>query len=148
MACLSDGRDSLEFITIVNWASLGWALAVAMHRVRRERWQTKRDVFGAARKWSRVADPFAAVRNDGLPGRHIQFAGFMLHPQRAAQDHCVFVKFRRLARLLPAFGTAHVGNADAAGRGVDMPDIFFDDLRLVSGGFDARRMRNQSWHDG
>jgi hypothetical protein len=28
-----------------------------------------------------------------------------------------------------------------------MPDIFFDDLRLVSGGFDARRMRYQSWHD-
>jgi hypothetical protein len=39
-----------------------------------------------------------------------------------------------------------VGNADAGGRGVDMPDIFINELRLTSGGFDARRMRNQSWH--
>src|ERR1700720_2966960 len=117
-----------------------------MHRVGRERWQTKRDVFGAARKWSRVTDPFAAVRDDGLPGRHIQFAGSMLHPQRSPQDNGVLLKIRSLARFLPAFWTVHVGNADAGGRGVDVPDIFFDELRLVSGGFDARRVRNQSWH--
>jgi hypothetical protein len=28
-----------------------------------------------------------------------------------------------------------------------MPDIFFDDFGLASGGFDARGTRNQSWHD-
>src|SRR5258708_25473861 len=86
--------------------------------------------------------------DDGLPGRHIQFTGFMLNPQRSPQDYGVLVKFRSLARFLPAFRTAHVGNADAGGRGVDMPDIFFDDLGLASRGFDARRMRNQSWHGG
>src|ERR1700675_72324 len=122
-------------------------LAVAMHRVRREGGQAKSDVLGAASARTGVADPFAAVRDDGLPGGHIEFAGFMLHPQRSPQDYGVLVKFRSRARFLPAFRTVHVGNADAGGRGVDMPDVFFDDLRLVSGGCDARGMRNQSWHD-
>ncbi len=113
-----------------------------MHRLRRESRQANRDVFGAAGKWSRVADPFAAVRDDGLPGRHIQFTGFMLHPQRAPQDYGVLIKFRSLARFLPPFRTAHAGNADARGRCVDRADVFFNDLRFISRGFDARRMRN------
>jgi hypothetical protein len=71
------------------------------------------------------------------------FAGFMLNPQRAPQDHSVLVKFRSLARLLLAFRTAHVGNTNAGGRCVDTADVFFNDLRLVSGGFDARRMWNE-----
>ena len=38
--------------------------------------------------------------DDGLPGRHIQFTGFMLNPQRSPQDYGVLVKFRSLARFL------------------------------------------------
>src|SRR5260370_35606832 len=90
-------------------------LLVAMHRLRRESRQANRDVFGAAGKWSRVADPFAAGRDDGLPGRHIQFPGFMLHPQRAPQDYGELTKFRSRARFLPPFRTCHTGNAVAGG---------------------------------
>src|SRR5208282_1390630 len=119
-----------------------------MHGVRRERRQAESDVLGAAREWSRVADPFAAVRDDSLPGGHIQFAGFMPHPQLAPQNHRVLVKFRSLSRFLPTFRAVHMGHANAGGRGVDTADVLLNDLRFTSGGFDARRLRNQSWHNG
>src|SRR5437879_10353089 len=106
-----------------------------MHRLRRESRQAKSDVLRAAGKWNRVEDPFAAVRDDGLPGRHIQFAEFMLHSQRAPQDYGVLVKFRSLARFLPAFRTAHVSNAAVRSRRVDTAHVFFNDLRLISSGF-------------
>src|SRR5271169_1769539 len=123
-------------------------LAVAMHCLRRERRQAKRNVFSATRKWSRVAHPFATVRDHGLPGRYIYFARLMMHPQCAPQHHRVLVKLRSLTRLLPALRTTHVRHADAGSRGVDPPDILVNDLRLISSGFDARRMRNQGWHNG
>lgn len=132
-----------------------------MHGVGRERGQAKSDIFGSAREGSRVADPFAAVRDYGLPGCHIEFgefifilililiqAGFMLNPQRAPQNHGVLVKFRSLSRFLPTFGTVHVSYADVRGRGIHAADVFLNDLRLRSGGLDAGGMRNQGGHGG
>ena len=66
--------------------------------------------------------------------------------QGAAQDQRVLVKLRSLARFLPAFRTVHVSHADFGGRGMDSAYVFFNDLRLVAGGFDARGMGNQGWH--
>src|SRR6267154_590673 len=114
-----------------------------MDRGRRERWQANGNVLGASGKWSRVAYPFAAVSDDGLPRRDIHLARLMLHPQRAPQDHGVLVKLRRLSWLRPAFRTAHVSDTDAGGRSVDATNILFDDFRFVPRRFNARRIRNQ-----
>jgi len=66
-------QDTL--IVIVFWIRLG----VAMHRPGRERRQANSDVLGAAPEWCGIAHPFAALGDDGLPGRHIQFAGLTVH---------------------------------------------------------------------
>jgi len=94
---------------------MDWCARCRMDRSGRERWQANSNVLGASGKRSRVANPFAAVRDDGLPRRDLYLARLMLHPQRASQDHGVLVKFRRLPWLRPAFRTAHVGDTDASG---------------------------------
>ena len=119
---------------------------VAMHCARGERRQAKCDVLSPSRKWSRIANPFSTMRNDTLASRDIQFPRLMSHPQLAPQDDGVFVKFWCLSRLLPTLRAPHVGNAEPWSRGVDMADVFFDDFRFATGGFNTRRLRNQGWH--
>ena len=86
------------------------------------------------------------MRDEGLACGYVDFSGFVMDSQGAAQDQRVLVKLRSLARFLPAFRTVHVSHADFGGRGMDSADVFFNDLRLVAGGFDARGMGNQGWH--
>src|ERR1700691_1544809 len=114
-----------------------------MDGIGREGWQANGQVFGASGKWSGVADPFSLMGDDGLAGGDIDLAGFMLHTEGAAQDDGVFVKFWSLTRLFPSLGAAHLGYADGGGIGVDTADEFFNDLRLVSGGLDARGAGNE-----
>jgi hypothetical protein len=47
-----------------------------------------------------------------------------------------------LSWLFPSFWTLHVGNAGGGGRCVDTANVLFDDLRFVSGGFDAGGLRD------
>lgn len=88
------------------------------------------------------------MSEDSLSGCDIEYAGFMVHAQSAAENDRVLVEFGRLARFLPGFGTAHVGNANCGGLRIDAAYVFFDDLRFGPGGFDAGRMRYQSGHGG
>src|SRR5581483_7651691 len=72
----------------------------------------------------------------------------MGNAQHAAQHERVFIKLRRLARLNPTAGTAHVGDAELSIAGVYAADKFLDDFGFVAGGLDAGRFLNQCWHAG
>src|SRR5258707_2571381 len=87
-------RDSAQIHHDCKPRVLDWVLAVAMHSIRRESGQTKSDILRAARKRSGVANPFATVRDDGLSGRHVHFARFVLDPQRSPHDHSAFGQIR------------------------------------------------------
>lgn len=52
-------------------------LLVAMHRARRKRRLTNRDIFGAFFTRRRITNPFALVRDDRLPRRHVRRSVFV-----------------------------------------------------------------------
>ena len=70
----------------------------------------------------------------------------VLHPQHTIENYSVFVELGRLARLLPAAWTAHVGDAGILRTGVDPSDIFVDTFRLISSRFNTNRLPDESGH--
>jgi hypothetical protein len=66
--------------------------------------------------------------------------------QHSLQYNRELYEFRRLPRLNPTFRTAHVRNAGGRGPAVYTANVFVDDFRLVSRGFDPSRLRDKSGH--
>jgi len=67
----------------------------------------------------------------------------MFNPERSVQNYREFVEGGGLAGLNPSFRAAHVSHAGGSGMRVDASDVFVDEFRLVAGGLDASRLRDQ-----
>lgn len=74
----------------------------------------------------------------------VDLARLRLHAQRALQHDGELVELGLLTGLNPSLRTAHVGDADRSVFGVYAADIFVNELGLVAGGGDARRLRDES----
>jgi hypothetical protein len=66
----------------------------------------------------------------------------MLYTKHAAQDDGELVELRRLARLDPSAGAAHVGYARRCSLRIDAAYVFVDPFRFISRGFNASRLCN------
>src|SRR5262249_53331411 len=66
--------------------------------------------------------------------------------QSSFEHHGNLAKLRPLSRFYPATGRLHPRDTDLACPGARTPDKLFNDLRLVAGGLDDLRTRNDSWH--
>ncbi len=103
-------------------------------------------VFRAFGFRSTVADPLSAAGNHRLTFAYIERPAAGFDPEQTAKDDGVFVEVRRLTRLDPAAGAAHVGDADVIARGVHVAYIFVDQLGLGSGSLDAGGLGNEFGH--
>ena len=72
------------------------------------------------------------------PGPYVHFTAAMRHAQHSLDHDRVLIKLRRLSRLNPSAGTAHVRNAQPRFLRVHAPDKLVDQLRLVARGLDAQ----------
>src|SRR5207247_833481 len=99
-------------------------LWIAMHGLRRERWQTNGDVFCTLRMGRAVLHPFTGVGDNSLAGLHLENASFVRNAERALEHDGEFIKFRCLARFDPTARTAHVRNAESRFIGVYPSDQF------------------------
>src|SRR5262249_7099249 len=95
-----------------------------------------------------VLDPLARVSDDGLTAANVEMAAPVSHPKQTAQHHSELLELGGLARLDPAAGAAHVGNADVLVARIHAPDVLVDQLRLVACGLDASRRPDKCRHDG
>ena len=118
-----------------------------MNGVRRERRQADRDILRAAGQGRGIANPFSAVRDDGLARLHIEVPMLMVDAEGAVQDQRVLIEVRSLSRFLPPLGTAHVSYTDARRLRVHAPDIFIDEFGSGSSGLDTSGLSNQARHD-
>src|SRR6476646_3771814 len=84
---------------------------VAMDRLERKRGHTNGNVFGGFIRRG-VLDPLSRMRNHSLASRHLEHSSLMADAQPATQHDGVLLKLRRLSRLFPSRGAAHVGDAD------------------------------------
>ena len=103
-----------------------------MHRVRRKGRQAHGDVLRTLGIRRAVLDPFARTCDNRLASVDIERAVAVDHAQRASQDDRVFFELRRLARLDPAGGALHMGDADCRGAGVYATDVLADDLWFIA----------------
>lgn len=78
------------------------------------------------------------MRNDRLPGSHLDNALFVAHVQASAQDQREFFEFGSLSGFFPTGRTAHVGNANAAFPAVQPANIFVNNLGKIPGRLHAR----------
>lgn len=83
------------------------------------------------------------MRNDRLPGSHLDHAFFVAHVQASAQDQREFFEFGSLSGFFPTGRTAHVGHANAAFPAVQPADIFVNDLGKIPGRLYARGFFNE-----
>jgi len=102
------------------------------------------DVFGAFGRG--VLNPFAGMGDDALARGDVERAAFVRDAQHALQDYGEFFEFGCLARLDPSGGALHARDAQRLHLRVYAADKLFDDFRLVAGGFDSSRPRNECWH--
>src|SRR5262245_12236451 len=79
---------------------------------------------------SRILDPLSWVRHYGLPGRNIEASFPVAHVQLSSNHDRVLLKLRRLSRLLPSGGAAHMR----------------DTYRLVFRVHPAKEFINDLWH--
>ena len=77
-----------------------------MDCLHREGRQAHRDVLGAAFMGRGVPDPLPGVRDDGLPGLHVQGTAFVLDPKGSFQNNCELVELGGLSGFKPSVGTA------------------------------------------
>jgi len=71
----------------------------------------------------------------------------VLDTERAAKDDRDLAKLGALTRLDPTARASHMRDADAVFFRVHATDVLVDDLRLVSGGFDAGRAGDELRHE-
>ena len=110
---------------------------VAVYGFHREGWKANCNVLGATVFRRRVLHPLSSMRDDGLPGSHVESSGLVRNPQQSCEHHGEFVELRRLPGLKPSFGTPHVRDTGGGGSGIHAPDVFVNELGLVAGGSDA-----------
>ena len=92
------------------------------------------------------AHPLTPSHQDGLPGQDVHLTGFVLDSQRPGKHDRVFVKVRPLPRLDPPGGRPHPCDAHRGILGVHPADELIDQLGLVAGGLDSRRLFDQLGH--
>src|SRR4029453_16028629 len=121
--------------------------SVAPDCLQRERRHAHRDVLGAARFRSAVANPPPGMCHDRLSGAHHERAAFVLHAQGAVQDDGNLLEVGPLPRLLPTGWRDHARDTDRGMSGVDSPGKLFDPLRQIAGSLDNSRLRNVCRND-
>ncbi len=114
-----------------------------MDSLRRERRQAYCEVFRCLVR-SGVLDPFPGMGYYGLSGRYIERSTFVLHVKLPPNHNCVLFELRRLARLLPPGGAAHVRYADSIVFRIHAANKFVNDLRHVAGCLNASGIFNVS----
>ena len=115
-----------------------------MYGFHRKRGHANRYIFGAFRRRRAIPDPLSRVRDHRLPGVNVKKTALVLHPECTFEDHGEFVESRSLPRLYPAAWALHVGHASLSGLRIYAADVLVDQLGFVSGGRNARGLRDQS----
>src|SRR5580698_9811390 len=82
-------------------------IRIPVRGVESERRSADRDVLRAVGLGGTVADPLPPRSTYCLAGQYVKRAVFVLHPQSALQNNCIFFEIRRLAGLDPASGATH-----------------------------------------
>ena len=76
--------------------------------------------------------PFAGVDDNRLACLNVKNAGLRGYTQFALKHHRIFLELRRRSRLEPASKASHPRNAHPGRRGIDAPDVLFDDLGFAA----------------
>jgi hypothetical protein len=112
--------------------------SIAMNGLWRKRWQTNRDVFGSLRAGRAVLHPFILGSNKSLTSGNFEYAVSSTDVQPPAEDDSILIEVRSLARLHPASGAAHAGNAYLLSACIHPAHEFLDDLGLIPRSLYAR----------
>ncbi len=86
------------------------------------------------------------MSDDCLSGMDVERPALVLDSQRSLQNDGELVELGSLPGLKPSLRAAHVGDAGSRCLGVYASDVFVDDLGFVSGGLNARGLRDESRH--
>jgi hypothetical protein len=119
---------------------------IPVHGFHRKRGQAHRDIFRSVFERRRVLDPFALVRNHCLAGMDVERSAPVRDPQHALQHNCKLVKLRRLSRLRPSTGRAHMRHAQSGRRRIHASDVLVDQFGLITRGSDSCRLWYESRH--
>src|SRR5689334_2072853 len=112
-------------------------LRIAMDRLWRECRETNGYIFSRF-GWGGVLDPFARMRDDGLPCADIKFTVFVPNMERSPEHNGELLKFRSLSRFHPSLRAAHVRNTEPALLRIYPAHIFINQLGHVAGGANSR----------
>jgi hypothetical protein len=112
----------------------------------REGRYTNGDILGAFLQRRTITHPFTALDDNGLSSGNVDHAGPMLDAQQAREHDGIFIKLRRLPRLDPATGAAHVCDAYPGTPRIHTAHILIDQLGLVARRLDSGRIGDEYWH--
>ena len=84
--------------------------------------------------------------DDRLSSMNVERSALMLHSQSSLQNEGELVELGSLPRFEPSLGAAHVGDTGSGRFGIHSSDIFVDDFWFISGGLNARGLRDESRH--